>query len=62
MLEETRVQCPYCGEEIEVAVDCSAGSHRYIEDCPVCCQPIEFQAQLDEQGFLATLSAQRDDD
>ena len=62
MLEETRVQCPYCGEEIDAAVDCSAGSHRYIEDCPVCCRPIEFTAETDEQGFLKILLAQRDDE
>lgn len=62
MLEETRVQCPYCGEEIDAAVDCSAGSHRYIEDCPVCCRPIEFEAEIDASGGLARLDVLRDDD
>ncbi len=32
--------CPYCGEEIEVAVDCSVRRQVYIEDCQVCCRPI----------------------
>jgi 2-keto-3-deoxy-L-fuconate dehydrogenase len=31
----------------EALVDCSAGSQRYIEDCPICCRPIEFQAEVD---------------
>jgi hypothetical protein len=62
MLAETLSQCPYCGERIEVQVDCSAGSHGYIEDCPVCCRPIEFHAEVDLQGGLLMLHAGRDDD
>ena len=26
----------------ETAVDTSSGSARYVEDCQICCQPIEF--------------------
>ncbi len=62
MLEDTRVDCPYCGENFATLVDCSAGSQRYIEDCPVCCQPIEFQAEVDDDGHLITLLAHRDND
>ncbi|EIC20929.1 CPXCG motif-containing cysteine-rich protein [Thiorhodovibrio frisius] len=61
MLEQTAVQCPYCGETIATEVDGSA-SHRYIEDCPVCCQPIEFEAEIDDWGNLVRLNAWRDDD
>lgn len=62
MLVETVVGCPYCGEQIEVTVDCSAGSHGYVEDCFICCRPIEFRAEVDLQGDLAMLIAHRDDD
>ncbi len=62
MLEDTRVECPYCGESFDTVVDCSAGSQRYIEDCPVCCRPIELQAEVDGAGILIGLTAQRDDD
>lgn len=35
------LQCPRCGEQIEVLVDCSQGEHQqYVEDCSVCCGPI----------------------
>ena len=34
------VQCPYCGEEIEVVVDGSVDHQQYVEDCSVCCRPI----------------------
>lgn len=33
--------CPYCGETIELIVDCSLGAQQYVEDCSVCCRPIE---------------------
>jgi hypothetical protein len=38
--EFVSVQCPYCGERFETAVDLSAGSFSYVEDCQVCCQPM----------------------
>ena len=55
-----RVQCPYCGEPIEIQGDRSAGSHAYIEDCSVCCRPIEVSLlQLGEDWVL---EVERDDD
>jgi hypothetical protein len=53
------VQCPYCGESFDTAVDLSAGSFRYIEDCQVCCQPIELAGDVDEAGCLVGLDASR---
>jgi hypothetical protein len=55
------LQCPYCGERFETLVDLSAGSADYIEDCQVCCQPIEFSVQVDAQGRLARLAVRRGD-
>lgn len=34
-------QCPYCWEEISMLIDSSIHSQKYIEDCEVCCNPIE---------------------
>ena len=56
------VDCPYCGEPIEAAVDTSAGSQDYIEDCPVCCRPIEFHLEVDAGTDQYTLTTARDDD
>ena len=37
---DAAVQCPYCGEEIEITLDPgSGGSQEYVEDCEVCCNP-----------------------
>jgi len=53
------VHCPYCGESFETAVDLSAGSFRYVEDCQVCCQPIELEGEVDEDGTLLGVTAGR---
>jgi len=56
------VDCPYCGEPFEVEADCSGGSQDYIEDCPVCCCPIEFRLEAGINGELLSLEARRDND
>ena len=39
---EKRFKCPYCLQRISFVLDTSVdGSQTYIEDCEVCCQPIE---------------------
>ena len=53
------VHCPYCGEPFETLIDLSAGSASYIEDCQVCCQPIEFRMEVDHEGALKALVATR---
>jgi len=44
------ITCPYCGETIEVLIDCSVPEQHYIEDCQVCCRPINFGVSVDETG------------
>jgi hypothetical protein len=55
------VQCPYCGEPFTTALDLSAGSASYIEDCQVCCQPIEFAIVIGTGGELDALELRRSD-
>jgi hypothetical protein len=55
------VQCPYCGERLETRVDLTAGEREYIEDCEVCCRPIEFGIELEEDGALRAVRVQRVD-
>ena len=62
MLETTRIDCPYCGEQFDTSVDCSAGGQCYIEDCPVCCQPIEIATQVGIDNRLLGVDAKRNDD
>ena len=42
------VQCPYCGEFFTTFVDLSAGNQDYIEDCQVCCQPIQMRLVVED--------------
>ncbi len=60
-LQFHQVQCPYCGESFETQLDTSSGSARYVEDCQICCQPIEFSLEVDHAGALRRLSTVRSD-
>ncbi|MBM1104621.1 CPXCG motif-containing cysteine-rich protein [Aurantibacter crassamenti] len=35
-------QCPYCWEEISMLMDPSIQQQTYVEDCEVCCNPMEI--------------------
>ena len=52
-LQESRVFCPYCGESIEVLLNPEDVDCEYIEDCQVCCRPIEFNVIEIAVGQLA---------
>ena len=34
--------CPYCWEQISMILDPEEENSEYIEDCEVCCRPIEL--------------------
>jgi hypothetical protein len=59
--EFVAVQCPYCGERLETRVDLTADEPSYIEDCQVCCRPIEFSVERDPGGALLAVKVQRID-
>ncbi|HEX5000212.1 MAG TPA: CPXCG motif-containing cysteine-rich protein [Terriglobia bacterium] len=40
---EHHFSCPYCGERISVVLDMSVRRQTYIEDCEVCCRPIQVR-------------------
>lgn len=47
---EARVQCPYCWESFTLLIDGSVEQQEYVEDCEICCRPIDFAVSIDEQG------------
>lgn len=57
--EFVAVLCPYCGERLETRVDVTAGALAYIEDCEVCCRPIEFTIECDDRGALGAVGVRR---
>jgi hypothetical protein len=62
MTETITIQCPYCGESYETVADLSAGSQRYIEDCAVCCRPIEITLRVGDDGDLLGVETTTDRD
>jgi hypothetical protein len=48
---EALVVCPYCAEEVEIALDPGSGAtQEYVEDCQVCCQPWRVVVAYGEDG------------
>ena len=48
---EQEVTCPYCGELITMLFDTSVGEQNYVEDCEVCCRPIEVRYATRASGI-----------
>ncbi len=59
MSDIVTLTCPYCGAPTDVHVE--AGADRCIEDCTVCCQPIELTIGADVDGNT-TVEAHRGDE
>ena len=49
--EELFFQCPYCFQRISFLVEELYGNQSYIEDCEVCCQPIEVSLIFEEESI-----------
>lgn len=43
--------CPYCGEEISMVLDLSVRRQTYVEDCEVCCNPIEISYSTEGEAL-----------
>lgn len=61
MIRSVRVRCPYCGERLSLTVDCSVEFQDYVEDCQVCCRPINVAARVEDDGEVS-VSARREDE
>ena len=48
--------CPYCWQTISMVLDMSVPEQTYVEDCEVCCQPIEVSYAV-EEGELTGFEA-----
>lgn len=46
-------QCPYCWEEISMLMDPSIAKQTYIEDCEICCNPIEVTPQFNNNELVS---------
>jgi len=51
--------CPWCCETIGTAIDLTDGSRSWIEDCAVCCRPMQVSIEVDGGGELRCAVAER---
>ena len=58
-IELVTVQCPYCWEHIEIEVEARNEAQSFIQDCSVCCRPIQFEVTMGDEGV--EVSASRSD-
>ena len=56
-MNEHFFQCPYCWEEISMLIDTSVSAQIYIEDCEVCCNPVELRVKS-EEGIIVEFHAE----
>jgi hypothetical protein len=55
------IDCPYCGESVELSADAlGVSTEDYVEDCPVCCRP--WMVHLTRSGDGPSVEIHRDDD
>jgi hypothetical protein len=60
-LQEVAISCPYCGEAITISVDRSVAMQRYIEDCQVCCRPIDLLVNVSREGECSVTAKHEND-
>ncbi|MBZ5538211.1 MAG: CPXCG motif-containing cysteine-rich protein [Acidobacteriia bacterium] len=53
--------CPYCGQAQVLFVDISVRLQQYIEDCQVCCQPMEMSVTVEGEDEIS-IEARRSDE
>jgi len=41
-------KCPYCWQDISVIIEPSEKNQSYIEDCEICCNPINLKFEIEE--------------
>jgi transcription elongation factor Elf1 len=51
MRVEHAFTCPYCGAEISMVLDLSVRRQDYVEDCEVCCKPIEIRYRVQDDAL-----------
>jgi hypothetical protein len=58
LVVETDITCPHCGETFPLQIDTSQRNQSFIEDCTICCRPIQLSVQC-QPGVIVDLSASK---
>ena len=49
MSDQAEILCPYCGELLELEIEQDLLG-RLVQDCEVCCNPIQLDIRRDQWG------------
>lgn len=60
LIREQHFECPACGAPISVLLDLSVADQTYVEDCEVCCRPLEITIRDDNDGAASFEARQAD--
>ena len=52
-MNEHFFQCPHCWEPISMLLDSGQSYQKYIEDCEVCCNPIELEVRFEQEELIS---------
>ncbi|GLR74500.1 CPXCG motif-containing cysteine-rich protein [Aliivibrio sifiae] len=55
LLHEETIRCPYCNESIVILIDQEDRNQEYIDDCSVCCRPIQIQVTTNDTDELVVI-------
>jgi hypothetical protein len=50
--------CPHCWQEISFVIDTTQSKQEYVEDCEVCCNPINVRFEIIE-GEITSFEAEK---
>ena len=53
---EADITCPHCGEVFPLQIDTSQAEQSLVEDCTVCCRPINLTIRC-QPGMILELDA-----
>ncbi len=62
MVEQVRVECPYCGEPLSAPLDHANGLEERPAECPICFCPILFRVSPVFEGRFRRVMVVRDDE
>lgn len=53
------IDCPWCGETYQTHVDIGENGQTMVEDCQVCCRPIELTFQISRTSGRVQVDVRR---
>ena len=59
-IESQEINCPYCGEILEIQLEGMGANDSFVEDCHVCCRPIHFKTSIVLEQICLTALADSD--